>query len=668
MARDHADIAKYISAELERRKRTEWRRKHEDRWREVDRQIAMEPPMVIDEDGNSPEPGTWGNAIQLGDLTDASETITADTMRLSMPTERKWFVPHVELPFDTDENNDPIPVPPERQRTANGILRNLMVQQHKDFGVRGRIKLGIKEILHHGSVVITVEEERLFKFEGGSKPAHLKAPVPIIHSMWNCYPDSSPRVHSTEIFYTGSMIITRMLRLQEALEMPGWINKDKLRAQHEEKDLEDHIEVITYYGDIFLKRHDGNILFPNRKTVVQGTVFLASEVYDTAYAPVIYTGYERDDVRDPYYTSPIIKRAPMGKFVTHMANNTMDAVDLKVKPPVAYDSLDNSLKGDGPQIFPGAKIPTRGGINNLKLLDFGDPQVGLAAAQWGKQQIQEGTTVDAVRKGVSPGTEQTATEVVKTEQRAEVREVEFVANVDNELLLPYLIMQHDLNLKGLEDYPFYNDELHTPDFLRATKKDLPKSVIMEVTGSRTLLGEEQRTARFINTVGVIAQLEPVARGTDWDEVRRQMWEDTRVKDPERFLVASERNAEIQQALQQQQEQFQQLAQQMQEQVAQLQQQAQQAADAQRQAETKAEVAALQAERQKLREQQLQLEKTALQQQLRLAQQMERAEEELDQMRNDIRERELKMQCEQDERKEKSERDSQILRLAERLAQ
>lgn len=670
MARDHDNIAQFISKELERREGSKWRTKHQDRWREVDRQIAMDPPLAYDADGNPKEPGTWHNAIQLGDLTDASETLTADTLRLSMPTDRKWFVPHVELPFDVDDNGDPVPVPPEQQREANGVVRNLMVQQHKDFGVRGRVKLAVKEILHHGSVVITVEEERIRKFStGGTQPDHLKAPVPIVHSMWNCYPDSSPRIQGTEIFYSGSMIITRSIALKDALEMPGWINKDKLQTQNKNTDLDEHIEIIDYYGDIFLRRHDGNILFPNRKTTVQGAVFLASEVYKTDYSPVIYTGYERDDVRDPYYTSPIVKRAPMGKFVTHMTNRTMDAVDLAVDPPLAYDSLDNSLKGDGPQIYPGAKIPLRGGSKNINKLDVGDAATGLAAMQFGKQDMQEGTTVDSVRKGVAPGTEQTATEIVKTEQRAEVREVEFVANVDNELLLPYLIMQHDLNLQGMEPYPFFNDEIHTPDFLRATRKDLPKSVIMEVTGSRQLLGEEQRTARFINTATLVAQLEErIGQGTDWQEVRRQMWEDTRVKDPERFLIADDRNAEMQQALEAQQAEFEQALQQIQQALQQAQEQAQQAQDAQRQAEVRAQEASLQNERQKLQEQQLRLEKATLQQQLKLAQDLEKAEERLEKLRQDIQLREERMKCERKEGEEKEGRDDRILKLAERLTQ
>jgi DNA mismatch repair ATPase MutS len=72
-----------------------------------------------------------------------------------------------------------------------------------------------------------------------------------------------------------------------------------------------------------------------------------------------------------------------------------------------------------------------------------------------------------------------------------------------------------------------------------SKADIPKAVRFEVTGSRQLLGEEQRTARFINTSGLLAQNPMTAQRVDWDEVSRQMWEDTGVKDPDRFLIQGE---------------------------------------------------------------------------------------------------------------------------------
>ena len=560
LSRDHDHIAEYISSEKKRREGTEWRQKHEPIWEEVDRQISMEAPEVSQDPEDK---GDWHNVIQLGDLTDASETITADALRMIMPAERKHFIPHVKVGEGHIEGD---PIHPKVQRSINSVIRNFMIQQQQDFGLRSRIKLAIKEILHHGSVVCVMSNQHMFKYEGGSIPRHLVAPAPTIYSMWNCYPDPSPSVCGTELFYTGSMIIEEWIKLQDALQTPNWINRDKLQEYHGKKDLNEHISILHHYGDIFLKRYDGNILFPNRHTVVSGGVFLESTVNPTPYSPVIYVGYERDDVRDPYFTSPIVKRAPMGKFATHMANRTMDAVDMNVEPPVQYDSHDNSMRGEGPRLYPGSKIPTRGGTS-VEVLEIGDPGIGLAALQWAKQEMQEGTTVDAVRKGVSPGTEQTATEVVKTEQRAEVREVEFAAVLEDHLLLPILTMQHEINKKEMTTYEFYNDEPHTPDHMMIKRKDLPKTIIFEVTGSRAVLGEQERQNRFMGTVNLASQNQFLAQATDWQEVARQMWEDSKQKDPERFIKDEEgENAQVQQM----QAQFQEQMQDFQEQIKQLQ--------------------------------------------------------------------------------------------------
>ena len=508
------------------------------------------------------------------------------------------------------------------------------------------------------------------QYNAGTTPKHLKAPVPEIHSMWNCYPDSSPVVQSTETFYTGSMIIVKSMPLSAALEMPNWINKDRLQEAQKakKKGLDDHIEIVTYYGDIFLKRHDGNVVFPNRKTVISGHVFLESTVYKTPYSPIIYIGYERDDVRDPYFTSPIVKRAPTALFATHMANKTMDAVDLAVDPPLNYDKTDQHLRGDPPQIYPGARYGTRGGTG-VTALSVGDPATGFAAMQWAMQEVQKGTTVDATRRGVSPGTEQTATEVIKTEQRAEVREVEFANTFEGGFLLPYLIMQHDLNLMSMEPYRFRNDEPHTPDFMRATRKDLrdrAKEVIFEVTGSRTLLGEQERQNRFIQTSALAGQNEAVARETDWQEVSRQLWEDSKQKDPERFLRTSDRNEEIQAVQAEMQAAFEQQMQQVQQQVGQLQEQAQKATDEARTAKARAEQAQLQQQQANLRVEQEQTKNVTLQEQLKLTRDFERAEDRLQKLQLDIERRENQLAQREAQQGEGS--DDAVGRIIENLIQ
>ena len=608
LKRDQDEIAAYIQDEWTTRHNSKERESHETIWDEVDRQIRMETPSTMNKSGNPEE--DWMNAIQLGALANASEVSVADAKRLAFPIDRRWFTPHVQA--DVVDRSE--------QRTADNLLRNLMVQQMKDFGFKGRIKLALKEIYHHGGVVATVEKQEMLHHHSGSRREKLVAPVWVTHSMRRSYPDPSPAVQGTEMFYQGSMIIESWIPMSKAKKVKTWLNRDKLK---ESKKFKDHIHVLTYYGDLTISRQDGNIWTPNRKTLINDGLFLFSEVNETPYSPVIYTGYERDNVTDPYYTSPLIRIAPTGKFTTEMANRTMDAVQLKVSPPDQWDALDSHLAATGgPDLSPGAHNKTRGG-KGIAIIDIGTETAttGLAATQWGMSEIEKATKTNAPRGAVAPGTEVTATEAVKEEQRSEAPKVEFVSSFEEQALLPYLYMHHDLNKLHLESYEFYNDDPRTQDFLRASKSDLPKKTKFEIVGSRELLGEEQRTARVINTAQIAAGIPQIAAQTDWAEVSLMLWESTRVKDPGRFVIEQEDDKLPREA-------FEQAAQQAQQIVQELQQQLQQTGEKLQQAE--AQVQADKAEKARLR-----TDINSLEEQKKIQAQLEQAKDELEALQREI---------------------------------
>ena len=184
--------------------------------------------------------------------------------------------------------------------------------------------------------------------------------------------------------------------------------------------------------------------------------------------------------------------------------------------------------------------------------------------------------------------------------------------------------------------------------MTAKKTDLPDRVIFEVTGSRSLLGEQQRTQRFGQTAALAGQSELLARETDWQEVTRQLWEDSKQKDPERFLRASDRNEEIQVAVQEVTQQFQAQMQEVQQQVVQLQEQTQQATDEARKQAGEAERQKLRADRVQLEKEQEQVKNTTLSEQLKLTERFERAEDALQKMQRDLDKREAALACKTNE--------------------
>ena len=564
--KDYARAEQYITDELAKRENMKARKSHEKQWKEMDRQIAMEPPTAIKRSGNPDE--DWHNAIQLGAIADALEIISADIMRLAFPVDRNWFQPHVELSAEIDPETGEPSIDPFKQRVADGVLRSLMGQQHSDFGFKDRVKAAVKEALSHGGFCAEMRMESLRKIQGGGRVQTLRAPMPFIHSMWNVFPDPSPSIMGTELFYRGRMIIRYYMPRDAFMRNPMFIRKEKVPKQQAKPkdDAVKDVEMVCYYGDLTFDRRDGDMYLPNMKVILANGILVYQKQNELPYSPVIYTGYERDSLLDPYYTSPLIKRAPTNKLATEFMNRFADAAELKADPALFYDAYDTTMvMNGGPKIYPGAKEAVKGGAANVKPLDIGDPSFMFEAYQDLRREINVGTSVDSNRSGVSPGTEQTATEITRNEQQAEVRTVDFLAVMDRQFLKPSLNMQHDYNLRELDNYPFYNNEQNTPDFLRVSRDELPKNVIFNVVGSKEVLGEQQRFNKFVASIQFASSIPQLNQTTDWGEVGKEIWHFSGLKDPERFSISgnNEKRAlvqQFQQEIQQYQQQMQELAQ------------------------------------------------------------------------------------------------------------
>ena len=546
--KDWDKVQTFIKNEHDSRKKSQFRVHHESIWKEVDRQIKMEPMKRVTQAGKAVKK-SWNSAFELGELSKASEIISADIRRITFPQERHWFDSHVEIPPQLDEQTGTQKIDDETQTKVDGLLRALMTQQQIDFGFKAAVDLSVKEALHHGSFVATAEWDEDLYVEAGSKVGNVGAPTWVPHSMWNCFPDPSPRVINTKMYYCGSMIIeSYMPRYKlERMRGDGWMQAqfEKIpKDEHKRKSGVDTIDtkdvqIVTYYGDIVVERADGDdIYLPNSIAKLANGVICYYKPNDLPYSPVIYNGYEKQDVRDPYYTSPIIKQSPMHKLTTILANKFVDGVSLKVEPPIVYDGNDPYfVEHDGPIIAPGVKTPSKGSTD-FKLIETGDPAYALEGLQMGLRQLQEGTGVSAVRTGVANSDRQTATEVQKIAQGAEVRTVDFIDKL-NYSLRTFLYLQHELNKQNMKAYSFYNESMQSQDFVRVTKKDLDEaqSVHFDVVGARGLLGEEQRMQKMSAVTAFASQNPLFAPLLKPAELLIEGYRDAGVKNPERFVNA-----------------------------------------------------------------------------------------------------------------------------------
>lgn len=571
-ASDWQEVETFIKEELGRRKDSDFRKDHEVIWKEVDRQIAMKPMVKYMPDGKE-APRDWQSAFELGELSKASEIIAADVMRLIFPANRTWFESHVKAPKKLDpQTGKTVPVDQKLQQKADAVYRSLLAQQHMDFGLRARVELSVKESLHHGSFVATCEWEVQNKIHDGKGVESLEAPVWKPHSMWNCYPDSSPAViPDGAIFYTGSMMIVSYMPRYKVLALKGDgymnISNTKIpKRKNTNKDVDtDDIELVTYYGDLTIERDDGDIFLPNSRCMTANETIIFYAPNEMPFPQVIYMGYERQDVRDPYFTSPIVKNSPMQKMTTILANKFIDGIDLWTRPPGTYDGNDAYLvRQGGPNLAPGSMTPSKGS-NKVTFMQVGDPKAALQGVQFGLQKIEEGTAVNAIRSGASDADRKTATEVTNTQQSGEVRTVDFVSKIEPSGLRRFLYMQHEFNLKYMKDYSFYCPEKELPDFIILQKKDLPQTVHFEIVGSKGVLGE-QRRAQQMTAVTAFASGNPLfAPLLNAPQILIDMYEDAGVKGAETYVNTQKPQIppQVQQQIQQLQQQLQEMGQELQ---------------------------------------------------------------------------------------------------------
>lgn len=561
--RDFDAVEKFVKDEYESRKKNSFRKKHENKWKEVDRQIEMDPPRRVAPDGREIK-GNWTSALELGELSKASEIIAADVMRIIFANEN-WHEDHVDIEGVIDPQSGQMVIPAGDQARADGLLRSLLNQQHKDFGLKARFKLSVKEALHHGSFVAECRWDEQMMSDG-AKIKQVAAPVWQPYSMWNAYPDPSPSVIGTNLFYTGSMILVEYMPLHKVKRMSGagWMPsrlKKVKKEEHKDKDNETKdAQLIRYYGDICIERQDGDIYLPNMKVILaNGTLVYAKEC-DLPHSPIIFAGYERQDVRDPYYTSPIIKQSPTQKLTTVMANEFIDAIRLRTKPPVEYDANDpDYVQNGGPDLSPGGKTPTKSMGKGMKTLEVGDPVAALRGMEFGFRQLQEGLGVSSMRQGSQSSDRQTATEAKIMEQGSEVRTIDFIGGLEQQGLRPFLYMQHALNRKNLKSYTIYSNELNTPDMVVITRQDIDRDAHFDVVGAKGILGEKERQQQ-VSQVTIFASQNPLfAPLLQPERILMDMYKDAGKRNPEEW-VQTQKAPQIPPELQAQMQQMQQMLQ------------------------------------------------------------------------------------------------------------
>ena len=249
--KDWGQVVTMIKSECGRREGSQFRKDAEVIWKELDRQVAMKPMNRIRKNQDGVRKTSWRTALELGDLSTASEILSADIRRLGFP--ENWYEAHSDMDWPLNEETGEPQVNQETQIRVDTTLRAMMNQQHADFGFLSRQDFSVKEALHHGSYVVEVGLENMLGAQGPNIKG-VKSPVWIPHSMWNCYPDDSKAAMASNLFYAGNMVIKSYQKWSTLQQQSGegW-NKKNIKLLEKPQNDKD-IELVTWHGAISIPR------------------------------------------------------------------------------------------------------------------------------------------------------------------------------------------------------------------------------------------------------------------------------------------------------------------------------------------------------------------------------------------------------------------------------
>ena len=506
---DKKHIVEHICDSYSTRKRN---RSHREKiWKEIDRQIAMEPDIsnkVKPQTNQIDEQKRWLPETELPWQAQTLEITTADARRMQFPDAGPWFTPHVALTDDYlervdyaalitgDLNEVPSLI---TQDNANKLVHGIMEHWHRQYNFYESMDLINAEATKYGLGIgrAKVVQKSIFLHE--SKGVHKKddlIPALIPRSVWNTYLDDNDYALMNEGYaVTGSVIYeeTKLLRDIEIAASKGsndpmdtnggWMPKNVAKLDPDDKG---QIQLLEYEGDMVVPRATTTSIFvPN--TVITIAVgennkeIIRIRFNKQSFSSYIGFPYHVEDQCSPYSTSPCMKGYSLQVAAVDAMNKLFVSGALKNNPPISYDKDDvDFAKSGGPLVFPGAQWQTLGDINVHDEVG-GDPAIFYSVFEGLRREYSNVTGTDAPRLGAQTVSHTTAYAKEAELARGTIRTVDYVRTSLKGGLARWLDIEYQLGKEIMQKtdvyIPAYNG------FVTINKKHLPDTVVFEAHGS-----------------------------------------------------------------------------------------------------------------------------------------------------------------------------------------
>lgn len=505
-ARDFEIVAEFIQDTFSTRKRK--RKCMDEQWKEVDRQLRMEPLTAYKQKNGRAITGLqWKPELELPLGAQTLEILCADARRMIFPDNGPWFRAHAfmsdeylkEVDFQSMLAGVDIDLPsPINQDNCDKIVEGVMGDIHDQQNLFQQVDRFNAEAFKYGTAVGRVRKARkpvyIETARGVAKEEQL-LPVFFASSIKDTFLDDTPQYVLNEgfvigpgtIFYKRQKLADLVVAAQRGSKDPtdedgGWM-PGKLKDLQADKD--GLVEVIRWEGDLVVERKSvDNLFIPGAlvTVVVSGgkprVVKMAFR--DKPFTSYITQPYHIEDVSSPYGVGPLMKGQPLQKAATEMFSRLIEAGILNTEPPVQYDPDDPHFASTGgPIIEPRALWASSG---EVKVHQIGDPTALLQAYATIVTHYADVTGMHAPRLGQQTVSHTTAYAKEAELSRGQVRTVDYANSLLDNTLPRILDMQFNY-LKEI-----WGDErpVWIPDyggFVRVFKNAIPPASVFEVFGS-----------------------------------------------------------------------------------------------------------------------------------------------------------------------------------------
>ncbi len=545
-ARDWEYIAEYVIEEYERRKNDPRRVALEKCWKDIDRQIAMEPEIAYKKlpNGEIDRKKAWMAETELPLQAQALEVLKADARRLTFPSNGAFFRAHAhvtdeylqEVDFKSiiagDDNDVPSAI---NQDNADKLVEGYLLDLFRQVDFESRIDRINSESFKYGMGVGRgrMEAKTLYIHESrGTRKETQRIPVLVPVSIKNTYlDDPMPSMHSAQ--QLGQAHIMRDWMKLENIQLAaskgttdpddedgGWMpaNLKKLKA-----DDKGYVTVLEMEGDIVVPRKTTrSVVIPGAiVTVVLGgndeggnstKAVIRFRFRKTQFSSYLLFPYHYESVDDAYPTGPLMKGRPVQMLATDAINRMLDSAMLKNAPPVGYDRTDMVFaQNGGPEIYPYAQWGTTDKVTVYNEVG-GDPSALAGIFAKAVEFYAELTGVLPGRLGAQTNSHTTAFAKDAEMQRGAARTVSYVDQCGKGPMLRWLDMAYQMgrdSIKANETVSFFIEAYG--GFVEVNKAQLPENVEFEWKGAAGPQDEQQIMTLRVNSLQLALKMDQMAQ-------------------------------------------------------------------------------------------------------------------------------------------------------------